>query len=267
MMRTVLLFVATFTAALGAAPQDAQPASSVPAVFEVVSIKENPSGRDGGGSTPLRNGRWQATNVPLLGLIASAWGIPGNRVFGAPDWARVTRYDIAAVAPASATQEQIWPMVQALLRDRFRVAAHTETRDLPVYHLAVARTGNLGPGLKVASVDCDAPDWRDRVKADSSLRPCGFSWDVGMLTGGGTRMSTLASLVSSEAGRPVFDRTGLTGGYDFDLKWTPGLGADPAGNAVSIFTALQEQLGLKLESATAPLDVLVVDHVEHPTAN
>jgi uncharacterized protein (TIGR03435 family) len=80
-------------------------------------------------------------------------------------------------------------------------------------------------------------------------------------------MSTLASLVSSEAGRPVFERTGLTGGYDFDLKWTPGLAADPAGTSVSIFTALQEQLGLKLESATAPLDVLVVDHVERPTAN
>jgi uncharacterized protein (TIGR03435 family) len=78
----------------------------------------------------LRNGRWQATNLPLVGLIAVAWGIPGNHVFGAPDWARVTRYDIAAVAPASATQEQVWPMVQALLRDRFRVTA----------------------------VDCDAPD-------------------------------------------------------------------------------------------------------------
>src|SRR5438045_9268953 len=95
--------------------------------FDVVSIKENTSGRDGGGSTPLRNGRWNATNTPLVALIGSAWGgIPSNRIFNAPEWARLTRYDIAAVAPATTTPEQVWPMVQTLLRDRFRVAVHEE---------------------------------------------------------------------------------------------------------------------------------------------
>jgi uncharacterized protein (TIGR03435 family) len=264
-MRTATTLAGLLTLAIASV---AAQAPSAPA-FEAVSIKVNDSGRDGGGSTPLRNGRWNATNVPLVALIGSAWGaIPSNRIFNAPDWARLTRYDIAAVAPETATQEQVWPMVQTLLRDRFKVLAHTAMRDLPIYNLVAARTdGRLGPGLRSATIDCDAPDWRERLKDKPSARPCGFSWDTGVYTGGGQHLSTIASLLTAEAGRPVFDKTGLSGVYDFDLKWTPGLGVDPAGTAISIFTAIQDQLGLKLESATAPLEVLIVDRAERPTPN
>ena len=222
-----MLLVSVVTAVAGQAPPS-------PA-FEVVSIKENTSGRDGGGSTPLRNGRWNATNIPLVALIGSAWGaIPSNRIFNAPDWARLTRYDFAAVAPDTATQDQIWPMVQTLLRDRFKVAVHNEMRDLPIYNLVAARPdGRLGPGLRPATIDCDAPDWRELLKDKPSARPCGFSWDTGVYTGGGQHLSTIASLLTAEAGRPVLDETGLSGVYDFDLTWTPGLGTDPAGTAIS----------------------------------
>jgi len=189
-------------------------------------------------------------------------------VLDLPDWARVTHYDIAAVAPPSATSAQLWPMVQAMLRDRFKVAAHVEQRELPVYNLMRSRRDfSPGPGLKPASIDCRRPDWREQIKDNPSARPCGFSWDNGVYTGGGQPIQTIALLLASPAGRPVFDQTGLTGLFDFDLKWAPGIAADPSGNAVSIFTAVQEQLGLKLESASAPLDVLIVDHVEKPTPN
>lgn len=261
MRAAAMLVVVAVTAVAGQAPTG-------PA-FDVVSIKENTSGRDGGGSTPLRNGRWNATNVPLVALIGSAWGaIPSNRIFNAPEWARLTRFDIAAVAPDGATQEQVWTMVQTLLRERFKVAVHKEMRDLPIYNLVAARTdARLGPGLRLATIDCDAANWRELLKDKPSARPCGFSWDTGIYTGGGQHLSTIASLLAAEAGRPVFDKTGLRGVYDFDLKWTPGLGTDPAGNAISIFTAIQDQLGLKLESATAPLEVLIVDRAERPTPN
>jgi uncharacterized protein (TIGR03435 family) len=263
MRRAGIAVALLITVIAGAAGQTVAP------VFEAVSIKVNDSGRDGGGTTPLRNGRWNATNIPLRGYIASAWDIPANRVFGLPAWADITKYDIAAVAPDGATQAQLWPLlVKALLKDRFKVAAHAETRDLPIYNLVLARAdGRLGPGLTPAAIDCDAPNWRELLKDKPSARPCGFSWDAGVYTGGGQHLSLLASLLASPAGRPVFDKTGLTGSYDFELKWAPGVAADPSGNGVSIFTAVQEQLGLKLESAIAPLDVLIVDHVERPTAN
>ena len=243
--------------------------SSQPLAFDAVSIKVNDSGRDGGGATPLQNGRWRATNIPLRGYISSSWNIPADRVFGLPDWANVIKYDIEAVTPAGVTQQQLWPvLVRGVLADRFHLAAHVEQRELSIYNLVVAHAaGRLGPSLKSASIDCNSPGWREQLKEKPSARPCGFSWDNGVYSGGGQPIATLASLLSAPAGRPVFDKTGLIGLFDFDLKWTPGVGADLSGNAVSIFTAVQEQLGLKLEVATAPLDVLIVDHVEKPTPN
>ena len=96
---------------------------------------------------------------------------------------------------------------------------------------------------------------------------CGFSLNTGVLDGGGVTMETLMQILTPQAGRPVSNRTGLSGGYDILLKWTAALGADTPADAVSIFTALQEQLGLKLESSTAPLDVVVVDRIERPSEN
>ena len=265
-MRSVLvaaLGVLAITGAAGVAGQNSAPS------FDAVSIKVNDSGRDGGGSAPLQNGRWRATNVPLRGYIASSWGIPADRVFGLPDWANVTKYDIEAVAPKGVTQQQLWPvLVRGMLLDRFHLSAHVEQRELAIYNLVVARADRqLGPALKPASIDCTSPNWRERLKEKPSARPCGFSWDSGVYSGGGQPIRTIALLLSSPAGRPVFDKSGLSGLFDFDLKWAPGIGIDSSGNTVSIFTAVQEQLGLKLESATAALDVVIVDHVEKPTPN
>ena len=165
-------------------------------------------------------------------------------------------------------------MMRALLRDRFKLAAHVEQRDLPVYNLTLVRpAGQLGPFLERSTFDCNNLTARKQeAAAASAARPgrmlCGFTDSGGTLDGGGLGMETLAQILAGPAGRPVFDRTGLTGGYNVLLKWTPTLGTDaPPGDAVSIFTAVQEQLGLKLDSATAPLDVVVIDRIERPSEN
>ena len=234
--------------------------------FEAVSIKENDSGRDGGGSSPLQNGRWRATNMPLRSLIASAWEIPTNRVLGAPDWTSVTRYDIAAVAPDDATQAQLRPMLQTLLRDRFGVRVHVEQRELATYDLVLARPdGRLGPAIRLSPIH----NCLDRAAIAAMIpppRPCMMTFGSGTLTGTMT-IDDLAVTLAGASGRPVFNRTGLTGNYEIDLKWTPTVGGDSTGDTVSVFTAVQEQLGLKLESASASLDVVILDAVNRPTAN
>jgi uncharacterized protein (TIGR03435 family) len=268
-MRTHFLIAAMVALAVttGATAPRQGPSQGATAAFDVASIKENQFGGPGG-VLPLRNGRWDAHNFPLLGLIAEAWDLPMNRVFGAPDWTRETHYDISAVAPEGATEQQVWPMVQSLLRERFKARAHIEKRDMSVYYLVKARAdGRLGPDMKPSSINCDAPNWQETARANPGVRGCEFSFRPGAVSGGGTNMAVITNMVNNAAGRPVFDKTGLTGGYDFDLKWTPGFALNPSGDGVSIFTAVQEQLGLKLESATAPLDVLVVDHLERPTEN
>jgi uncharacterized protein (TIGR03435 family) len=161
-----------------------------------------------------------------------------------------------------------------LLRERLSLAAHVEQRDLPVYLLALLRPGRqLGPGLERSTFDCtNLAARKEEVAAAAAARPgrmlCGFTIDTGTLDGGATTMATLAQILTGQAGRPVLDRTGLSGTYNVSLKWKLSLGTDaPTGDAVSIFTAVQEQLGLKLESAIAALDVVVIDRIERPSEN
>jgi uncharacterized protein (TIGR03435 family) len=260
-MRTIpALVVGVFSIASVAGQQPAAPA------FDVVSIKENLSGQDGGGATPLRNGRWQATNLALKSLIGVAWSIPSSRVFDAPDWTSVTRYDITGVTAADATQAQLQSMLQGLLRDRFAVRVHVEQRDLPTYNLVLARSdGRLGPAVRLSPIR-DCLDRAAIAAMTPAPRPCMMQFGSGTL-GGTMTVANLAATLTGASGRPVFDRTGLTGNYELDLKWTPTLAGDAGPETVSIFTALQEQLGLKLEPASAPLDVLIVDGVDRPTAN
>jgi uncharacterized protein (TIGR03435 family) len=248
-------------------------AQSEPA-FDVVSIKPNRSLAEGGGGGPLPGGRYRLTNMSTRQLIGAAWNIPVNRVLGGPGWIAVDRFDIAATMKENATFDETRGMLRTLLRNRFALTARVEQRDLPVYLLTRARLdGPVGPGIEPAEFDCNDPVARtERTAAASAARPgrmvCGFSLNSGALDGGSVRMDTLAQLLTPQTGRPVLDRTGLTGSYNVLLKWTSTLGADtPPGDVVSIFTAVQEQLGLKLESGTAPLDVLVIDRIERPTAN
>jgi uncharacterized protein (TIGR03435 family) len=177
-------------------------------------------------------------------------------------------------------------MLQSLLAERFKLATHKDTRELPIYSLEVARSdGRLGPQLRPATVDCEAMIAAARARGGPPPAPpapgerpiCGIRINPGRLSGGGFPLSQFAATLSQFVQRIVVDRTGLSGNFDVDLTWTPDQlpqGGPPPGapplppadpNGPSIYTAVQEQLGLKLESAKGPVDVLVIDRAESPT--
>ena len=241
------------------------------AAFELASIRQNISGSQSGGGKPRAGGGYTFTNVTVHSLISTAYNMPFDRILGGPAWSRSDRYDINAIGKDATKVEERAVMVRSLLRDRFQLAAHIERRDLPVYLLVVARAdGRLGPGLRRSSVDCKNPEERKKATAaaGASRMVCGLTFDTGLFVAGGEAVSTMLGTLTAASGRAVLDRTGLTGAYDFELRWTPSLGTDaPPADAVSIFTAVQEQLGLRLESGTAPLDVLVIDRIERPSEN
>ena len=215
-------------------------------------------------------------------MLVTAFGIRQlERIVGLPSWTERERFDVAAKAPPDTPDDQIRLMLGTLLAERFRLIVHTELREQPVYALVVARADKMpGPNLKL-SAQCHASGIG--LGAGNAALPAGNrACDV--ITGsdgrgaaymsGGAR--TIGALVEALQGpglqglvdRPVVDRTGLTGTYDFDLRFAAaGLGAasPDAPNLPSIFTVIQEQLGLKLEPARSPVDVLVVDSVERPT--
>lgn len=259
--------------------------------FEVASVRENTSG-DGKMMFGIQpGGRFTTVNVPLWDLIRQAYGLQRSQLVGGPDWMETARFDIVAkgegdIARGAGPGGPPGPlnfMLQDLLEDRFKLRAHRETRELPIYALMLARTdGKLGPGLNASTIDCASMAARGRLgppprsMAPGERPPCGMRMAPGHLIGGGMPISQLTLPLSQFAQRMVVDRTGLSGNFEFDLKWTPDAlppGAPPPGappltidpNGPSLFTALQEQLGLKLESERAPVEVLVIDHVERPT--
>jgi uncharacterized protein (TIGR03435 family) len=258
--------------------------------FEVASVKSNTSG-DGRVMIGVQpGGRYTATNVPLRFLIRNAYAIQDFQLVGAPDWIDSERFDIIAKAERDigppipgGPPSPLQLMLRSLLEDRFRLALHRDTRELPIYALVLARPdGKLGPQLQPSKTDCSAlagARGRNGLPPDppstSGRPPCGMRMMPGQLAAGGFPISQLAQQLSQSAQRVVIDRTGLTGNYDFDLKWTPDQlpqGAPPGApapaidpNGPSLFTAVQEQLGLKLESTKGPVEVLVVDRVERPT--
>lgn len=209
----------------------------------------------------------------------------GGGMIGAPDWVDTQRYTIDARADGDPPREQMVLMLQSLLADRFKLAAHWETRQVPVYALVIAKSGSIGPQLVPHAADnviCRNP----KTDLPASSQPGATSVPVGC---GGVLISpghivvksTLADLAKSiswfqEIDRKVIDRTGLSGTFEISVDYSP---SPPTNQPVSdapaqdpklpsnIFTALQEQLGLKLESQIGPVDVLVIDHVEQPSEN
>ena len=159
-------------------------------------------------------------------------------------------------------------MLRSLLEDRFRLSAHRETRDLPIYALVLARAdGRLGPRLRQTTSDYCAKRLEAAGKAgDTPLAPggpvCGMRPSVNEITAGALPMNEFARFLALNTGRIVVDRTGLTGVWDFDLKYSPDNAPNPDPDRPSIFTALQEQLGLRLQATTGPVEVLVIDRVE-----
>jgi uncharacterized protein (TIGR03435 family) len=184
-----------------------------------------------------------------------------------PGWIDSDRFDIAARAPEGAPVDNP-SMTRRLLRDRFKLAAHTEVRQEQVYALVVARSdGRLGAQLKPAAQKCTAA-------SPGTATPCGINTSVTNATGrmtatGQTTEQLAAALSSFGLNRMVIDRTGLKGEFDFELRWTPensrGAADTQANDAPSLFAALQEQLGLRVESQRGPVEFLVVDDIERPT--
>jgi len=261
-------------------------AGQAPLAFEAASVKLNTSGGWRREMGPAPGGRFTATNTFARDLIAFAYGVSQDsvsfRIVGGPKWIDDDRFNVVATVAGPWTFQQMREMVRTLLADRFRLAAHAETRELATYALVVVP--NQPARLRRSAVDeaaCQAR--REAIQRREPVPPpvagappiCGTGrTNPGTITAVGGSMSSLATSLGQFVGRPVSDRTQLTGLFDFELNWTPDtipqlppdappLNIDP--NGPSIFTALQEQLGVKLESTRGPVDVVVIDSVAHPT--
>lgn len=238
---------------------DTGQAPAAPETFDVASIKPNLTG-DSRGGIQSSNGRFVATNVPLRELIRTAYQLQDFQISGDPSWAASDRFDVSATgAPGGDTQARL----RALLAERFGLVARMDTREMPVYELVAARDDRrLGDKVRATTTDCER---------DGST--CGFRRTPFSIAGVARTMANLAGVLSTITGRIVVDKTALTGVYDLDVRYTPDNGGQPVllnGAAIdypTIFTALQEQLGLKLESARGQVPVLVIEAVKRPDAN
>ncbi len=250
---------------------NASPSTPKPLTFDVISVKPNHSGLPDAQMRMNPDG-FTATNIQIRVLLLQAYQLHEEQLVGDPKWASDDRWDIDARIAAEDMSalgvlnfHQQLGMFQEILVERFGLKFHHEMRELPVYELVVAKGG---PKM-----------------TPSTLRPndsAGIQGEPGVLhpgrgkeTGRGTMMEFLARDLSEHLGRKVVDHTGLTGRFDFTLTWTPddsaaataGTAASGAAQGPSLFTAVQEQLGLKLEPAKAPVDVIVIDHLEKPAEN
>jgi uncharacterized protein (TIGR03435 family) len=244
------------------------------AAFEVASVKPNKSSDPGVMELDiLPSGVFTARNVPLRQLILLAYGIRGTQLSGGPSWIGSDRFDIDAKADSGLKLGAAPPQLRQLLLERFNLKVHKETREVPIYALVLARSdAKLGPALHPLTSDyCAEMATRERSgqppppPQPAQRRGCVMRGGTGTLTAGSMPISTLAGRLAPLVNRFVEDRTGLLGVFDFDLVWTPDETVATDLSGPSIFTALQEQLALKLESTKGPVEVLVIDSVERPT--
>jgi uncharacterized protein (TIGR03435 family) len=287
MVKIIVSIATVALIAIGVHAQAPQPPGTAPA-FEVVSVKRRTSDAPGSVSTMLMpGGRVVAQNVTVRDLIRSAYALEDSQVEGGPGWIRSDRFDIEARAGETATSENARAMLRSLLTERFRLESHIESKETSIFALVTARgDGKLGSGLRRSSAECapitpppgaPAPP-PPPPAAGLALGGYGFRCPSAFLPG---RFSLRAidmhgfSIVlwrRGNVGRPVANRTGLTGEFDIDLFYAPygeSLNGSPLATEglPSIFTALQEQLGLRLDSARGPLDVLVIDRISPPAEN
>lgn len=262
------VLVALSFAALGVGqPLTSQSPPGAPARFEVASVKRNTSGSRSWSLNPLPGGRFSAQNVPLRDVVLFTYNLRGFQLANDPAWLQSLRFDIDARAAADVPLLSIKELVKSLLAERFGFAAHLETRQLPIYALVALRADrSLGPALKAR--DCTAP--QEAVRAVGS--GCGgVIRDTGRITGSGVPIVMLANSLSGVLHNVVTDKTGLSGPYDFELKWSDAVdAANQTANlsdAPALTTAVQEQLGLRLQPDRGPVEVLVVDRVSEPSEN
>lgn len=253
-------------------------------VFDAASVRMNRSGFPGG-MHGLGNGQFSATNETLDRLLTVAYGLDIYRIVGGPAWITRERFDVEARANANVSADETRLMVRAMLIERFRLKARLESRVMPTYDLVMARSdGRPGNRLRVASPAACV----DRGP-QPPRPPAGALPSCGVMPTGPERMSgrrisidLLVTQLASMTGRTVVNRTNLTGVFDVDLEWamteaqvaqlavlTPPGGAPPVFDPTrpGLFTAIQEQLGLRLMSSTGPVDVLVIENAELPSEN
>jgi len=245
----------------------------------VASVKPNTSGGRGGIVNRLPGGGFRAENIVVNTLIQLAYNVSGFQISGAPAWTSSDRFDVNAKAEGEATMDQMRPMLQAMLADRFRLMAHRETKEAPIYELVAAKSGlKLAPTKEgsCTTFDPKTPPPPPPRPGDPLPRMCGGARiSRSSIDAFGISMAALASDLSNLLGRTVVDKTGVTGTFDVHMEFAPdeaiAIGGQAAPSAdqagPSIFTALQEQLGLKLDNAKSPVEVLVIDHVERPSEN
>ena len=284
---------------------DWQTAAGGKMAFEVASVKPNKEASRSISNIPLTI---DDTYAPTGGLFSATGTLRAFIWFayktqqlpaGFPDWGNRDRFDIQAKTQGNPTKDQFRLMVQALLKDRFHLAVHVETRQIPVYALALSKEGKTGPQLKPDDGSCStttddvqalnaAPQLPKPVPSSASASqippiPCGVLMPVpasapGLLRVAGRKvpLALLAKMVTNPAtgvDRPVLDHTALSGTFDVSFEWAPRPtgpippGFTPDETGITFFEALQDQLGLKLVPQTGPVDVLVIDHVERPSEN
>ena len=235
--------------------------------FEVAAIRPaNPDSESGTLVNLTPGGGLRAVNATLKDLIETGYQVRSFQILGGPPWTAAAKYDITATAATDELTRSIERQpgnsevrlkVQVLLRDRFQLQVHREIRTVPIYSLIVAKNGIKADSLKA-----------------TSRAAKGINASRGAMLGEAATMANLAAKLSNLLDRPIENSTGLDGRYDFRLQWTPELDPPAANGGVagdrfgpSIFTALQEQLGLRLESTKGPVEVLIIDQAERPSAN
>ena len=239
--------------------------------FDVVSVKRNPEPGTNNPLSPPVGGRLVLRNQTVRGLISSSYGVQDYLIIGGPNWLRTDGFDIDARVEATPPPPapQMLLRIRTLLADRFTLVMHNEQREVPIYRLVLARgDGQLGPNIRRGQCVPRPPG--GGPVADERQFFCGTSVGAGTMAVRGGTMRLLAQQLGRYAtiGRPVFDATNLTEQFEWELKWTPdSLGGNAPADGVSIFTALQEQLGVKLEPSRGPVDVLVIDSVAPPSEN
>jgi uncharacterized protein (TIGR03435 family) len=241
--------------------------------FEVASIKPSPPISAHGVLFGMSDdpGRFKGSYVTLTDLLAKAYGVEHARISGGPSWVLSDRFEVIATLPRGTPEGQIPLLLQTLLAERFRLSVRRDTRTTRIYALVPAKGG---PKLKRAAAEDSASPGGPAMLSSAPLF-MGSNGALGICCGRAklnkVSMAGFASLLSAETDRPVNDATGIEGQYEISLEWTPAGGPQPDGTPAeagpSIYTAVQEQLGLRLEPRNAPLEYLVIEYVEKPDAN
>jgi uncharacterized protein (TIGR03435 family) len=246
-----------------------QPKTSARPEFEVASIKLNKT------NSPLYyksfSNRFTARNMTAKMLMCLAWQVGDYRVSGGPGWFSSEGFDFEATTERPATWGQMRLMFQSLLADRFKLTFHRQTKEASIYALV---TGKSGLKIKLSS---DQTRWTGDHPDEPGTTGANMDVQAGSLTGDSIPLALFVNFLASQVDRPIVNKTGFTGRYAINLHWTPDTSQAPPGaeeppsqpdaSSVSLFTAIQDQLGLKLEPAKGPVDLLVIDHVERPSEN